>query len=155
MSRDEITTRRATARDLHLIAPLFDAYRVFYGQKSNLALAAKFLRDRLQRGESVIFFCRESRGGAAIAFPQLYPSFSSVSASRIWILNDLFVAPEARRGGVARLLMEAAHAHARKTKARQVVLSTAHTNRKAQALYESLGYVRDKEFRTDSFEIAR
>lgn len=155
MSKDDLQIRRATRRDVRAIAPLFDAYRVFYGKKSDLKLAEKFLADRLRRDESVIFYVQDSKSGAAVAFTQLYPSFSSVSASPIWILNDLFVAPLARRRGCARILMEAAHTHARKTKALRVVLSTVHTNRQAQALYESLGYVRDKDFRTYSFEIDR
>lgn len=146
-------TRRASIQDISSLAPLFDAYRVFYGRKSDLKLAETFLLDRLNRGEAVIFFCQPSRSVAPVGFTQLYPSYSSVSAGRIWILNDLFVAPKARSLGVGRALIEAAHAHARKTDALQVVLSTAHTNRKARKLYESVGYVRDTEFRTYSFEV--
>lgn len=136
-----------------MLAPLFDAYRIFYGQSSNLELAEKFLFDRLSTDESVILFCRQSSGGSPAGFTQLYPSFSSTSAGRIWILNDLFVSPAFRRLGVARVLIRAAHDHARATGALEVVLSTAHTNKAAQALYESIGYRQDTEFRTYSFAI--
>lgn len=78
-----------------LIAPLFDAYRQFYGQTPDLEGARQFLFERLQGGESVIFAVME--GENALGFTQLYPSFSSVSMKPIWILNDLFVVEKARR----------------------------------------------------------
>ncbi len=138
--------------DVGILAPLFDAYRIFYGQPSDLNLAGKFLFERLTANESVIYFCRQS-AGAPMGFTQLYPSFSSISAGRIWILNDLFVSPSARCLGVGRALIQAAHDHARATGASQVILSTAHTNKTAQALYKSVGYVQDTEFQNYSFKI--
>ena len=148
-----LKTFRASNDDVSLLAPLFDAYRVFYGCPSDLKLAERFLSDRLQARESVIFFCRSSTSSSLAGFTQLYPSFSSVSAGRIWILNDLFVSTEARRLGVGRVLIQAAHNHARETGALRVVLSTAHNNQTAQALYESIGYIQDIEFRSYSFAI--
>lgn len=135
---------RATLADLPALAPLFDAYRVFYRQPSDIATAHAFLRERLQRSESVIFLA-EDAGGQVLGFTQLYPGFSSVSARRVLILNDLYVVAHARRNGVARALVEAAHIHARVTGVARVTLSTARDNTSAQALYESLGYVRETE----------
>lgn len=132
---------RATPDDLQVLVPLFDAYRVFYGRPSDPAMAQAFLRERFERDESVIFLARD--GGGVIGFTQLYPCFSSVSARRIWVLNDLYVEARARRSGVARALMEAAHAHARDTGAARVTLCTARDNTPSQALYESLGYMRE------------
>jgi len=140
-----VSVRRATAADLELVAPLFDAYRQFYGQAPDGALARRFIAERLAAGDSVILLAVDF-GGRAAGFTQLYPAFSSVAARHIWILNDLFVAPEARRGGVARLLLEAARRHGAETGARRLVLATAHTNHAAQRLYESSGYVRDEQF---------
>jgi ribosomal protein S18 acetylase RimI-like enzyme len=151
MMPPELQVFKTSLEDVPLVAPLFDAYRVFYGQPSDLKLAETFLCDRLKAGESVIFFCRQSSSNAVIGFTQLYPSFSSVAADRIWILNDLFVCASARRLGVGRILVQAAHNHACGTGAVRVVLSTAHTNEAAQALYESLGYVYDTEFRSYFF----
>ena len=149
----ELKVFRASIDDVPSLAPLFDAYRGFYGRPSDLKIAEQFLRDRLSARESVIFFCRQSSAGSLAGFTQLYPSFSSVSAGRTWILNDLFVTPDARRLGVGRVLVEAAHDHARATGALRVTLSTAHTNHQAQALYEAIGYVRDTEFHSYSFAI--
>jgi GNAT superfamily N-acetyltransferase len=126
------------------VAPLFDAYRQFYRQPSDLAGAAAFLRQRLERGESVVFLALDE--GAAVGFTQLYPCFSSTSMKRLWILNDLFVAPAARRGGVAKALMERARQLALETSAESLALETAVDNHNAQRLYEQLGWVRDEEY---------
>lgn len=142
---------RATIDDIPAIAPLFADYRVFYGRPYDLALAEKFLSDRLGAEESVIYLCRAD--GEPAGFVQLYPCFSSISAGRKWLLNDLYVRPASRRLGIARLLIEAAHGHARKTGVPRVALSTAHTNLSAQGLYESMGYILDTEFRSYSIDL--
>lgn len=149
-----VVTPRATLDDLAALALLFDAYRVFYGRASNPALARAFLTERLQHGESTIFIAHDAASTAALGFTQLYPSFSSVSARRIWILNDLFVAPAARRRGVARALMACARTFATTDGAIRLVLETAADNHGAQALYESLGYAREGSTRHYSLELA-
>lgn len=151
---NRIATTRATPADLDALAPLFDAYRVFYRQTADLATARAFLLERLQRDESVIILARYRDGRDTLGFTQLYPAFSSVSVRRIWILNDLFVAPEARQLGVARSLMEAARAFASATGALRLVLETAEDNLPAQELYEALGYARETGTRHYSLELA-
>lgn len=143
------TIRRATAADADVLAPLFDAYRRFYGRGGDLPLARRFLAERLAAGESVVFLALtgDGPGPAACGFAQLYPLFSSLSCRPVWILSDLYVDPAARRTGVGRRLMETAHAFAREQGAAAVELDTAHTNSAAQALYEDMGYRRDLEFR--------
>ena len=145
----EFNVRRAGAgdQDVGLISPLFDSYRQFYGVPADARLATAFIRDRLRANESVIFLAeRVGEGsGEALGFVQLYPSFSSVAARRIWVLNDLFVIPDARRYGVGRALMEAARQHAIQTGARRLTLETTAENRMAWSLYEDLGYVRQKD----------
>lgn len=139
-----VRVRQAMLTDAELIVPLFDAYRQFYRQAANLPLALAFIRERLSLMESVIFLAQDAQE-QALGFTQLYPSFSSVSARRIWVLNDLFVLPSVRGQGIARALLNAAKAHAIATGAKRLALSTAHNN-PAQKLYESLGYQRDNEF---------
>ena len=135
---------QATPADVGEIAPLFDLYRQFYGKTSNEEAARRFLFARLSKGESVVFYARHQ--GKAVAFLQLYPAFSSVNLSLQWILNDLFVLPQARKQGYGRALVERAHQLAYETQANGLVLETAVTNTVSQRLYESLGWKRDEEF---------
>src|SRR5579884_81482 len=139
---------RASVGDVDAVAPLFDRYRQFYGQPPDLPGARQFLVERLRAGQSVIFLAAEDSGPTptGLGFVQLYPSFSSVRMRPIWVLNDLFVAEEARRGGMARLLMNAALDLARSTEAARLVLSTAKDNVPARCLYLSLGYRLDDKF---------
>jgi ribosomal protein S18 acetylase RimI-like enzyme len=139
------TIRQAQASDTAAIAPLFDAYRQFYGKPGDPGLANRFIGERLANGESTVFLA-EDESGRAVGFVQLYPTFSSVSAARVFVLNDLFIVPEARRGAVARGLMEAAANHARAHGGIRLSLSTAKTNLAAQSLYESEGWVRDEQY---------
>lgn len=137
----------AIPEDAALIAPLFDAYRQFYEQPADADAALAFITARLERGESVILLARRP-DGSALGFCQLYPSFCSVLAAPIYVLYDLFVAPDARRLGLGRALLLAAEAHARATGHARMDLTTARNNLRAQALYESLGWVRDEVFLT-------
>lgn len=138
--------RQATIGDLKQLVPLFDAYRIFYGRPSDPALARDFLFERFKHQESIIFLA-SAPGDPAVGFTQLFPSFSSLRAERIYILNDLFVLPSARRQGVAALLLEAAADFGRATGAVRLSLATALDNRPAQQLYERLGWQPDDSFR--------
>lgn len=130
--------RRATVADVEAIAVLFDRYRQFYEQAPDLAKARDFIQARLSADESVIFLAEDN--GQVLGFTQLFPSFSSVGAARAWILNDLYVLPEARRQGVARALLDAAAEFGRATGAARLELETDHDNRSAQALYRHMGW---------------
>ncbi|OGS05524.1 MAG: hypothetical protein A3G41_07490 [Elusimicrobia bacterium RIFCSPLOWO2_12_FULL_59_9] len=139
-----LEVRKAGPRDAKILAPLFDAYRRFYRQPSDVRAAERFLRRRLSRKESVVFWVRQ--GGGALGFAQLYPTFSSITLKRLWILNDLYVLPDGRRQGVAIQLMARARRLALDTGAEGLYLETAAGNRKARRLYEKLGWKREREF---------
>ena len=139
---DENTTiSRAGPADLDALAALFDAYRQFYEQPSDLPRARQWLRERLRFGESMVLVAK--RGGIAVGFTQLYPMFSSVRTARTWILNDLFVDAGARRKGVARALLDAAAAFAREDGAMGISLETSQDNAAARALYRAAGWNED------------
>jgi ribosomal protein S18 acetylase RimI-like enzyme len=133
-----IDVRRADANDLDSVAGMFDAYRQFYQQTGDVAAARAFLGERIARDESVLLIAEHE--GAAVGFVQLYPLFSSVRLGRTWLLNDLFVAPQARRLGAARALLDAACGFARKRGALGLELETGVANTSAQALYRSAGW---------------
>ena len=137
--------RQATIHDLDLLAPLFDAYRQFYRKPSDLDLSRRFLLERFQHNQSIVLLAVR-QDGSPVGFTQLFPSFSSVSAARILILNDLFVAPEARRMRVGSLLLSAAASFGRAVGVVRLTLSTEVTNEAAQALYETEGWTRQTDF---------
>lgn len=137
--------RQATILDLDTLAPLFDGYRQFYGQPADLTRAREFLAERFRHQESVVLLAQDA-SGVGLGFTQLYPLFSSVRMVRTWLLNDLFVMPGVRRQGVAAALLDAAEGHARALGAASLSLSTALDNAAAQALYESRGWQRDRQF---------
>ena len=137
----ELAISRAGPADLDALALLFDAYRRFYGQASDIAGARDWLRSRLRVGESVVLVAK--RAGNAVGFVQLYPMFSSVRMARTWILNDLFVDAAARRGGVARALLDAAASFAREDGAAGLSLETGRGNAAARALYRAAGWHED------------
>jgi ribosomal protein S18 acetylase RimI-like enzyme len=151
---DSILIRPFEPRDLHETARLFDLYRQFYEQRPDLMQAEQYIRARTESGESVVLVA-EDAAGALTGFCQLYPSFCSVAAGPIYVLYDLFVAPEARRTGVAKALLAAAHERARADGKVRMDLTTAKTNVKAQALYESMGWRRDEVFFTYTLAVGR
>ncbi len=140
-----ITIQRATLQNAKEIGELFNNYRVFYQQDSDVKASTAFIAERLSNGESIIFYASNEQG-EILGFTQLYPTFSSISAKKSLVLNDLFVAANARRLGVARKLMDAAKDFALNAEINGLSLETALDNVNAQALYESLGYQKETGF---------
>ena len=137
----DTTISRAGPADLDALAQLFDAYRQFYGQASDVPRARDWLRSRLRVGESVVLLAK--REGTTVGFVQLYPMCSSVRTAKTWILNDLYVEAGARRGGVARALLDAAAKSARDDGAAGISLETTQDNAAARALYRAAGWNED------------
>ncbi len=135
----KVIIKQAGIEDLDTVAELFDGYRQFYQQASDVEAGKAFLRQRLQDHESVIFLATD-KAGVGLGFTQLYPAFSSVGLQKRWILNDLFVAESARKSGVASQLMQTAEDFAESSGASGLTLSTAIDNLPAQALYEQRGW---------------
>lgn len=137
---------QASIGDLAGLAELFDRYRVYYRQASDIEGARKFLFDRFEHQESVILYVQDEAAGRMAGFTQLYPLFSSVSMQRLLLLNDLYVADDYRRQGLGQMLLDAAKNYAVQIRAKGIELSTSVTNVPAQSLYERNGYVRDSEY---------
>ncbi|MEO7708126.1 MAG: GNAT family N-acetyltransferase [Caldimonas sp.] len=138
----EITVRQAVSADLEPLADLFDRYRQFQGQPADRAAARRFLKARFDHGESILFIALEE--ATALGFAQLYPSFSSVALSRVFILNDLFVAEDGRRRQVASRLLAELEAYAWSFGACRVTLNVGRSNTSAQALYAARGWEQDE-----------
>ena len=136
--------KKVTKADVSMVAILFDAYRVFYKQSSDLQAAFDFLEQRIDKNESTIFMAVLQ--GEVVGFVQLYPIFSSVSIKPAWLLNDLYVAENARRQGVAEALLQQAKQFALETNSAYVMLQTSEDNYKAQSVYEKNGWIKLNDF---------
>lgn len=135
---------QAQLSNLEETAELFDKYRIFYKQNSNLTSARKFIKERLRKKDSIIFLISEEK--KIIGFCQIYPSYSSVAMKQIYILNDLYIEPQYRQKGAAKALLLHAKNYTKENKVTKIVLKTAIDNIAAQNLYQKLGYVADREF---------
>ena len=147
------TIRLASLDDLPQLAALFNAYRVFYEQPSDITVAKQFIAERLNNKDSAILVALNSEQ-KIIGFCQIYPSFCSVIAAKIGVLYDLFIEPSVRKSGAGKALMLVAHEYAVEHGFARLDLTTAKTNLPAQTLYESLGWVRDAVFYSYSKEIS-
>ena len=136
--------RQAVVSDLIELAELFNQYRIFQGKDSDLSAGRAFLQARFNYGDSVIFIAHEI--SAPLGFAQLYPSYSSTSLSRVFILNDLFVQEKGRRKGVASRLLAAVENYAWSHAAARITLNVAKGNESGQALYEGQGWSKDAQF---------
>jgi ribosomal protein S18 acetylase RimI-like enzyme len=150
-----VDVRPATDDDVDAVVDLFRQYLRFYDQEVPDAEARAYLTARRDAGDCVLLIAvlrpegTEPDASAAeevVCFTQSYPTWSSVSLSRSWVLNDLFVAPEARGTGAARALVRETCRRAKEAGAIRVSLATAWDNVAAQGLYESEGFVRDQHF---------
>ena len=139
-----LKVRQANVLDLDQLVELFDDYRQFYGQASDIGSARRFLGDRFEHQQSIIFIAQDEE--RSVGFTQLYPSFSSTRMMRTLILNDLFVSRDARKRGIGRALLSAATEYARDIGALRLSLYTAFDNLNAQALYEDEGWTKETHF---------
>ena len=134
----------ATESDLEGVVDLFNAYRMFYNQPANSVAAHSFIENRIREKNSVIFVAKDQMD--YIGFVQLYPTFSSISMKKTWILNDLYVVDAGRRQGVAQRLIEMAIGLCEKTDVAYLTLETASSNVHAKKLYEKIGFIHDDTF---------
>lgn len=146
--------RPATQGDVPQLARLFDQYRQFYHHESDETAAAAWMEARLHAGDAALFIGFTAQGEAA-GLCQMYRSLCSLQLARIWIVHDLYVAPSARRQGLARLLMDAAREHAQASGAVRLELTTAHNNSAARQLYASQGWEQDLEYLTYTCALER
>ena len=135
--------RRARKKDIEDLSVLFDKYRIFYKQKSDVENARSFLKKRMKRNESVIFVAEER--DELIGFTQLFPIFSSVSMKRTWLLNDLYVNGRSRGIGAATKLLDAAKEFGAETNSKWLLLQTAADNFTAQKVYEKNGWIKETD----------
>ncbi|MDF2788031.1 MAG: family N-acetyltransferase [Neobacillus sp.] len=139
-----MSIQKATLNELNFLTELFDSYRVFYKQESDIEGARAFLKERLVNEDSVVFIAYDESN--PVGFVQLYPAFSSVSMKRSWILNDLYVNASARKKGFGEKLIMKTIEFAEETGAKGVSLETGSDNVTAQSLYEKIGFKKESNY---------
>jgi GNAT superfamily N-acetyltransferase len=136
---------RVEPDDLGELLPLMRAYCEFYEVSppdQDLHALARALLDDPER-EGVQLLAR-APDRATAGFATLYWTWSTTDACRIGVMNDLFVAPEARGQGLAELLIEACRDECRRHGARKLTWQTAPDNIRAQTVYDRVGATREQ-----------
>lgn len=144
MGVKKMIVRRACIEDLTALSILFDEYRQFYGVQSDQTSSLQFLKQRFENQQSVIFV--HIKDDTLTGFIVLYLGFSSVECNHYYILDDVYVAPQFRRQGCARQLIDTAILFARHNQAFKISLHTQRNNIRSHQLYESMGFVQDNDF---------
>jgi GNAT superfamily N-acetyltransferase len=130
--------------DLPLLLPMMRAYCDFYGvspRDDRLVALCRTLIDDPQEGVQLMARRLDSHDevGDPVGFATVFWTWQTLDAARIGVMNDLFVVPEARGGGVGRSLIEHCRGICRKRGAAKLAWETAPDNHTAQRLYDSTG----------------
>ena len=146
---------RARPVDVAAATDLFIAYQKFYRVIADPGKARAFVSDRLRLNDTIYLLARyeSTPTHKAVGFAQMMPKLSSTSMRRDWVLNDLFVAPEHRRSGIATALMNECLNFAKRTGAAKMSLKTQADNTAARSLYEREGWELDAEFVTYTLKV--
>ena len=143
---------KANVNHIKQVGELFDLYRQFYKYVSNINESTDYISERMKNNESIIFIATNKQK-EVMGFVQLYETFGSLHLGKIIILYDLFVKKEFRKYGIGIKLMKKSEEYAKSIGVKGIELSTAKDNLTAQSLYEKIGYIRDNEFYSYSFEL--
>ncbi|MCG6191024.1 GNAT family N-acetyltransferase [Maribellus maritimus] len=134
--------RKAELSDIKELTRLMMELRTFYQQESKPEELQTFIKSRINNRDSVIFVAEENN--KLVGYVQLFPSFSTIKLSEIWVLNDLFVLKSFRGKGVASQLVDTVLKFSEKGQRKQVWLLTGNDNKKAQRLYKRKGFINTK-----------
>ena len=144
-----------TEDDLPDLLPLMRGYCDFYevdpADDALLAMSRVLIDDPERQGLQLI---ARDDGGRAVGFATIFWTWSTLSADRLGVMNDLFVSQDARGGGVADGLIAACADQCRRRAVPELAWQTARTNARAQAVYERVGATRDDRWLDYSLSVA-
>jgi GNAT superfamily N-acetyltransferase len=129
-----------TEADLPELLPLMRGYCDFYEVNPSDDELLAFSRELLASPDldGVQLLARDDEG-RAIGFATILWTWSTLSASRIAVMNDLFVSPDGRGSGAADALIEACAERAREHGATSLEWQTARDNERARKVYDRVG----------------
>jgi GNAT superfamily N-acetyltransferase len=144
-----------TDADLSDLLPLMRGYCEFYevdpSDEALLAMSRTLIADPEREGLQLI---ARADGGRAIGFATIFWTWSTLSASRIAVMNDLFVSEDARGSGAADELIEACAERCRQRGVTELDWQTAHDNLRAQKVYDRVGAKRDERWLDYSLSVS-
>jgi GNAT superfamily N-acetyltransferase len=144
-----------TEADLPDLLPLMRGYCDFYEvdppDDALLAMSRVLIEDPERQGLQLI---ARDADGRAVGFATIFWTWSTLSADRLGVMNDLFVSSDARGGGVADALIAACADQCRERGVPELAWQTAHTNERARAVYERVGATRDERWLDYSLSVA-
>jgi GNAT superfamily N-acetyltransferase len=127
--------------DLADLLPLMRAYCDFYevapSDDALLSMSRALIEDPVREGVQLI--ARRADDGAALGFATVFWTWQTLGAARAAVMNDLFVAPDARGTGLADALIAACAERAREHGAASLVWETALDNKRARKVYDRVG----------------
>ncbi len=136
---------RVSEQDLAELLPLVRGYCDFYevtpSDDELLALSRALIADPEREGLQLI---ARNEDGNAVGFATVYWSWATTSAQRIGVMNDLFVATEARGSGAAEALIESCREECRRRGAGKLTWQTAPDNERAQRVYDRVGATKEQ-----------
>jgi GNAT superfamily N-acetyltransferase len=127
-----------------------DFYEVDPSDDTLLAMSRMLIDDPELEGTQLL--ARDDEG-RAVGFATIFWTWSTLSASRLGVMNDLFVVADARGGGHADALIAACVERCRERGATELAWQTAKTNLRARALYERVGATRDERWLDYSLDV--
>jgi ribosomal protein S18 acetylase RimI-like enzyme len=138
---------RATSSDIPLLLPLFERYLRFYEEQVDVVLCQKYLVERIEKEEAVVFIVVEEQNGiiVALAFSVMYVTFSTIGLKKFWSLYDLYVEEEYRKQGIAKTLIDKCKELAAEDNPIGVVIESRISNQSAHRLFDSVGFVKEGE----------
>ena len=143
-----------TEADLPELLPLMRGYCDFYevdpSDEALLAMSRELIADPAKEGVQLI---ARDGSGHAVGFATIFWTWTTLSASRLAVMNDLFVSADARGGGVADALIAACAERAREHSATSLDWQTAHDNHRAQKVYDRVGAQRDDRWLDYSLDV--
>jgi GNAT superfamily N-acetyltransferase len=136
---------------LRLMRGYCDFYEVAPADEALLAMSRVLIEDPERQGLQLI---ARDDDGQAVGFATIFWTWSTLSADRLGVMNDLFVSQDARGGGVADALIAACTDQCRERGVPELAWQTAKTNARAQAVYERVGATRDDRWLDYSLGVA-
>jgi ribosomal protein S18 acetylase RimI-like enzyme len=149
----EVEIIKAEKKHIKDVSILFNLYRQFYKYKEDIKNSEYYIRSRIINNESIIFIATNNE--KVFGFVQLYENFDSLNLNKKLVLYDLYILAKYRELGIGSKLMNKSKDFAINNNFKRIELSTAIDNSKAQKLYESLDYIRDKEYYNYDLDIKK